>query len=724
MAAEWNFKSSLLHDDTHDVTESQFLTGECHEATAMDVNRDGDRALVAGMAVFKLVSYKDKKLEERSLRTKKTRNLSFSDVVWHQTKGFEQWALSGTTKGIVSIWNLEANSREKVDHLESLNRNINKVEINKLEPNIFVAGSMGGLIAQWDLRTKQQTGKPINSKKAIRNLAFSPHDAMLLASANEEGVVMLYDRRMGTTPVGRHLAHDGPIYALAWHPRNRGQLATGGRDKTIRIFDASGSLKQTKSFHAVAVVQRLAWDPVNRKQLACCYLHEQSAIDIWNLDRPYFPFYRIADQPDPVADFVWSSVQPSKLMVSVTKKGQFCRHAVSRAEVPHQTIGIQRAGFAWSASPYCCFFRRADSSSPSRPNRSSKADTLDKPLAAQVQSQVIVSQTDSEDATGIPSACLQDNARHALIATLAEDYSLNYRQPRQACEHNANVASQHGLHDISQLWTMLRMVLLESLEQTEQAATLQTQTEEQDDEPEDDAIELKQDLVLEDVKPEPFESREGDDSDETGSGEDEDEMDAAHDFLSHSEMFTLPTSLIKRQQRIVNEMSLESVEGSALLDVSLLTDAILHYADNDNAQLASVLLIVFNNYISLKTISLDDQEAIFLDYDQQLDTLQLWTARGTFLRHCPIAEVRGLTEQGTTMIAACVQCQGPMLNGVCTSCKATVKCSVCRLQVTSLYIWCRGCGHGGHRDHLMAWFKRKPTCPVPGCGHVCKLPLQ
>eukprot|EP00730_Choanoeca_flexa_P000331 TRINITY_DN10151_c0_g1_i1.p3 TRINITY_DN10151_c0_g1~~TRINITY_DN10151_c0_g1_i1.p3 ORF type:complete len:155 (+),score=18.46 TRINITY_DN10151_c0_g1_i1:1217-1681(+) len=121
---------------------------------------------------------------------------------------------------------------------------------------------------------------------------------------------------------------------------------------------------------------------------------------------------------------------------------------------------------------------RADSSSPSRPNRSSKADTLDKPLAAQVQSQVIVSQTDSEDATGIPSACLQDNARHALIATLAEDYSLNYRQPRQACEHNANVASQHGLHDISQLWTMLRMVLLESLEQTEQAATLQTQTEE------------------------------------------------------------------------------------------------------------------------------------------------------------------------------------------------------------------------------------------------------
>lgn len=47
---------------------------------------------------------------------------------------------------------------------------------------------------------------------------------------------MLYDRRHGTSPVGRGMAHDGAVYALAWHPRNRNELATGGRDKTVRIL--------------------------------------------------------------------------------------------------------------------------------------------------------------------------------------------------------------------------------------------------------------------------------------------------------------------------------------------------------------------------------------------------------------------------------------------------------------------------------------------------------
>lgn len=143
---------------------------------------------------------------------------------------------------------------QTVDHLESQNRNINKVEFNHLDPEVFIAGTMGGVIIQWDLRTQQPIDRPINSKQPIRNvsmpfyrlkqtdhglamqLAYCPHDKNLFASANDEGVVMVYDRRKGQTPVSRVLAHHGPAYALAWHPRNRGELATGGRDKTIRIL--------------------------------------------------------------------------------------------------------------------------------------------------------------------------------------------------------------------------------------------------------------------------------------------------------------------------------------------------------------------------------------------------------------------------------------------------------------------------------------------------------
>ena len=42
-----------------------------------------------------------------------------------------------------------------------------------------------------------------------------------------------------------------------------------------------------------------------------------------------------------------------------------------------------------------------------------------------------------------------------------------------------------------------------------------------------------------------------------------------------------------------------------------------------------------------------------------------------------------------------------------------------RLSVTGLYVWCQGCGHGGHVDHMRQWFKNHSYCPT-GCLHICK----
>ena len=34
------------------------------------------------------------------------------------------------------------------------------------------------------------------------------------------------------------------------------------------------------------------------------------------------------------------------------------------------------------------------------------------------------------------------------------------------------------------------------------------------------------------------------------------------------------------------------------------------------------------------------------------------------------------------------------------------------------YIWCQGCGHGGHVACIKMWFTRERVCAA-GCGHVC-----
>ena len=46
-------------------------------------------------------------------------------------------------------------------------------------------------------------------------------------------------------------------------------------------------------------------------------------------------------------------------------------------------------------------------------------------------------------------------------------------------------------------------------------------------------------------------------------------------------------------------------------------------------------------------------------------------------------------------------------------------CGVCREGVAGLWVWCRGCGHGGHLTHVMDWFRTGAQhCPA-GCGHAC-----
>jgi hypothetical protein len=53
-------------------------------------------------------------------------------------------------------------------------------------------------------------------------------------------------------------------------------------------------------------------------------------------------------------------------------------------------------------------------------------------------------------------------------------------------------------------------------------------------------------------------------------------------------------------------------------------------------------------------------------------------------------------------------------------------CFICHQPVKGMYVWCPGCGHGGHLDHALQWFgglSGKPVrevCPT-GCGHKCNM---
>jgi hypothetical protein len=44
---------------------------------------------------------------------------------------------------------------------------------------------------------------------------------------------------------------------------------------------------------------------------------------------------------------------------------------------------------------------------------------------------------------------------------------------------------------------------------------------------------------------------------------------------------------------------------------------------------------------------------------------------------------------------------------------------VCHAVVKGLFVWCQGCGHGGHVLHIRRWLEKRAACPA-GCGHKCQ----
>jgi hypothetical protein len=63
----------------------------------------------------------------------------------------------------------------------------------------------------------------------------------------------------------------------------------------------------------------------------------------------------------------------------------------------------------------------------------------------------------------------------------------------------------------------------------------------------------------------------------------------------------------------------------------------------------------------------------------------------------------------------------------CKSCRRRVGlCFICHQPVKGMYVWCPGCGHGGHLDHALQWFggssgnSVREVCPT-GCGHKCNM---
>ena len=103
-----------------------------------------------------------------------------------------------------------------------------------------------------------------------------------------------------------------------------------------------------------------------------------------------------------------------------------------------------------------------------------------------------------------------------------------------------------------------------------------------------------------------------------------------------------------------------------------------------------------------------------LAYIERLKRLQLFGIAADVIKQSYDEQVQNISQRSTTV--------GVGGGGASASRNVPPRavCSVCQLAVRGLHVWCQGCGHGGHVDHMREWFRTSLECPT-GCGHQCQL---
>jgi len=152
---------------------------------------------------------------------------------------------------------------------------------------------------------------------------------------------------------------------------------------------------------------------------------------------------------------------------------------------------------------------------------------------------------------------------------------------------------------------------------------------------------------------------------------------------------------------------------------STVLEMLEYYADQGDILTCLAVSWVLGDKLPLETMRVRQW---VMSYIELLHRYQLWSLANTVISTCNDPEVRKLNLV-SSVHTGCPKCKDPLIASgrICAKCKNLVNpCSICHQQVKGLYVWCQGCGHGGHLQHLNEWFNSNEKCPA-GCSHRCSI---
>eukprot|EP00743_Colponemidia_sp_Colp-15_P008408 GILK01009135.1.p1 GENE.GILK01009135.1~~GILK01009135.1.p1 ORF type:complete len:835 (-),score=98.21 GILK01009135.1:161-2581(-) len=786
---------------------------------AMSLSPDRQSLAVVGRELLKIVGIENNFLtEKRNLRVGRM-NLNYSsiDVQWHPHESHNHLLATAATNGAVVLWNSSKSGSKQERVLSEHQRTVNRICWHPTDPNLLISGSQDGTIRLWDVSRGHCITVFDGRAEAVRDVQFSPFLAHYFAACFDNGTLQVWDIRKPSSWERQIAGHQGPVLAVDWHAEDRFRLATGSRDRTIKVWDLNNVQRPLHTIQTIAAVGRVKWRPKHRDHITSAASLMDFNIHVWDINRPYVPMYILSKHRDVVTGLSWDN---SGQTLTSCSKDQFLMCTDSKAFTrPYRKI--RGTGIAWNIRNEMAVINDfVDRRDPE------VAGSVVLPIQSSRERGMLRVYHDTKNI--VAEGCCDPN----LIEYFAVNYRLHGPYPAELCEHNHKIAKIAGREQLAQMWKTLKVLFEEPQESTVLFdEPLQTVTEELDSR--NDNHGTTDYLNLPEVPgPQIFidESHNFDDNDKNtpssslpsstsnlfmdshdqifpspaqptpslptpSSISDVSSVGLAghlsghlsdnnfslshphhhHPLLSRFDAAASPSSmsaslapsvrsplpppllshtpnnkseprpsrysspdrslLLQFGASFLTDMSMKdnhpSAAAAAGLSSSFLSpslhwlaepmahDALEFYAEQGDVQTCVAIVTVLGDRITVDSRKI---ESWAIAYIELLQRLELWVAAADTIRTCKLDSIKQMNQKGTTIWTSCPHCGKPMAStsgAACDNCGSLASwCSICQQPVRGLFLWCQGCGHGGHMKHVMEWFSSNSQCPT-GCSHAC-----
>ncbi|ETK77083.1 hypothetical protein L915_16607 [Phytophthora nicotianae] len=314
---------------------------------------------VGGRDVLKVVALEASGFtEKRNLRVvgKPSLNFSTNDIRWHPHSDY--LLATAATNGAVVIWNLERDGYKHVQErvLNGHRRAVNRICWHTSDWNVLISGSQDGTVKLWDKRGGKVVSTYQPKSESVRDVRASPFHPNKFAAAFENGIVQVWDMRKNSQPELKFTAHKGLVLSIDWHPTDANVLASGGRDRYVKIWELGDVRQPKQTIQTIASVGRVAWRPTCVTHIATSASLMDNSIHVWDTKRPFIPVASMKGHSDIASGISWmdTPVSPNfgqpeipgdweghdywQHMLACSKDGTLKLHSLADSFKPHQSL--------------------------------------------------------------------------------------------------------------------------------------------------------------------------------------------------------------------------------------------------------------------------------------------------------------------------------------------------------------------------------------------------